>query len=179
VSHAAGQPPLGVGARPGGDIRDASVGTLMSDVSRDLSTLMRQELALAKAEVKTEVSKASKGAGMLGGAGFAGYMVLLFLSMALWWGLANVMDVGWAALIVAAIWAVIGAVLFAAGRGMLQKVNPKPERTVETVREVPGALKGHQQGSPQVSGRGYEPAPSGTQNPPAGEHERYQAGGLS
>lgn len=127
----------------GEDIRDVSVGQLLSDISRDFSTLMRQEVELAKAEIKTEVSKAGKGAGMLGGAGFAGYMVLLFLSFALWWGLANAMDEGIAALIVAAVWIVIGAVLFVVGRSTLRRVNPKPERTVETVKEVPDALKGH------------------------------------
>ncbi|MDT4925554.1 MAG: hypothetical protein QOG01_3267 [Pseudonocardiales bacterium] len=120
----------------------ASVGELLSDVSRDLSTLMRQEVELAKAEIKTEVAKVGKGAGMLGGAGFAGYMVALFLSIALWWGLANVMDQGWAALIVAGIWAVISAVLFVTGRSTLRTVHPTPERTVETVKQVPDALKG-------------------------------------
>jgi hypothetical protein len=124
-----------------GDIRDASVGQLLSDVSRDFSTLMRQEVELAKAELKAEASKAARGAGMLGGAGFAGYMVVLFLSFALWWALENVMDAGLAALIVAAVWIVIGAVLYVVGRAQLRKVNPKPERTVETVREVPPALK--------------------------------------
>ncbi len=124
------------------DVRDVSVGQLLSDVSRDFSTLMRQEVSLAKAEVKTEVAKAGKGAGMLGGAGFAGYMVLLFLSIALWWGLANVMDEGWSALIVALVWAVIGAVLFVVGRKALRSVNPKPERTLETVKQVPDAMKG-------------------------------------
>ena len=76
-----------------------------------------------------------------GAAGFAGYMVLLFASIALWWGLSNVMDQGWAALIVTALWAVIGAVLFVVGRGRLKQVNPTPERTVETVKELPDALK--------------------------------------
>ena len=123
------------------DVRDVSVGQLLSDISRDFSTLMRQEVELAKAEVKEEVAKAGKGAGMLGGAGFAGYMVLLFLSFALCWGLANVMDEGIAALIVAAVWVIIGAILFVTGRSTLRRVNPKPERTVETVREVPDALK--------------------------------------
>lgn len=133
-------------SEPGGhrssDVANASVGELLGEVSRDLSTLMRQEVELAKAEIKTEVSKASKGAGMLGGAGFSGYMVVLFLSIALWWGLSNVMDQGWAALIVAAIWAVIAAVLFVAGRSTLRTVNPRPDRTVETVKQVPEALKG-------------------------------------
>jgi hypothetical protein len=123
-------------------VGSASVGELITDVSRDLSTLMRQELELAKAEMKAEVTKTGKAAGMLGGAGFAGYMVLLFLSIALWWGLANVIDQGWAAFIVALIWAVIGGVLFVTGRSTLRTVNPKPERTVNTVKQVPEALKG-------------------------------------
>jgi hypothetical protein len=124
------------------DPSNASVGELVGHVAQDLSTLMRQELDLAKAEVKQEVTKTAKGAGMLGGAGFAGYMVVLFASIALWWGLANLMDQGWAALVVTGIWAVIAAVLFAVGRARLKQVNPKPERTVETVRELPDTIKG-------------------------------------
>jgi hypothetical protein len=125
-------------------VGDTSVGELMGNVSRDLSTLLRQELALAKAEFKAEATQAGKGVGLLGGSGFAGYMVVLFLSMALWWALSNVMDQGWAALIVAALWAVIGAVLFARGRRELRRVNPKPERTVDTLSQVPDALKGNE-----------------------------------
>ena len=125
------------------DVADVSVGTLMGNVSRDLSTLVRQELELAKVELKAEAAKAGKGAGMLGGAGFAGYMVLLFLSSALWWGLANVMDQGWAALIVAAVWAVVCGVLFVVGRGEFRKVNPVPERTVDTLRQMPDIVKNH------------------------------------
>ncbi len=125
------------------DVSGQSVGQLLSDVSRDLSTLMRQEMELAKAEIKAEVSKAGKGAGMLGGAGFAGYMLVFFLSCAAWWGLANVMDVGWAAVIVALVWGAIGAVLAVTGRSTLKRVNPKPERTLETAKEIPPALKGN------------------------------------
>ena len=127
------------------EVHGRSVGELIGEVSNDLSTLMRQELALAKAEVKAEATKTGKAAGMLGGAGFAGYMVALFLSCALWWGLANAMDTGIAALIVAIIWGVIGAVLFVTGRKKMREVHPKPERTVSTLKEVPDALKGHQE----------------------------------
>jgi hypothetical protein len=125
----------------GQDVADASVGELFGHVAQDLSVLMRQELELAKAEVKQEIAVAGKAGGMLGGAGFAGYMVLLFASIAFWWGLANVMDQGWAALIVTAVWAVIGAVLFVVGRSRLKQLSPTPERTVETVKEIPDALK--------------------------------------
>ena len=103
---------------------------------------MRQEIALAKAEVKEEAVKAARAGGMLGAAGFAGDMVLLLASIAAWQGLAEVMPSGWAALIVTAVWAVAGAVLFVLGRQRMREVNPKPERTVETVSEVPGTLKG-------------------------------------
>jgi Putative Actinobacterial Holin-X, holin superfamily III len=122
-------------------VEGTSVGQLIGEVTKDLSTLMRQELDLAKAELKVEAKKAGQGAGMFGAAGFAGYMVLLFLSLALMWGLSNVMDTGWAGLIVAAIWAVIGAVAFVLGRSKFRQVNPKPERTVDTLQQVPGALK--------------------------------------
>jgi hypothetical protein len=123
------------------DVDGTSVGQLIGEVTRDLSTLMRQELELAKVEVKAEAKKAGQGAGMFGAAGFAGYMVLMFLSFALWWALANVMDIGLAALIVAVLWAVIGAVAFVLGRKKFREVNPKPERTVDTLSQVPGALK--------------------------------------
>jgi len=124
------------------DPSSASLGDLVGSITKDLSTLMRQELDLAKAEVKQEAIKSGKAAGMYGTAGFAGYMVLLFASIAAWWGLANVMDEAWAALIVTGAWAVIGTVAFAAGRRQARQIHPKPERTVETVKEIPDALKG-------------------------------------
>ena len=129
------------------DPSSASVGELVGSITKDISTLMRQELDLAKAEVKQEAIKSGKAAGMYGTAGFAGYMVLLFASIALWWGLANVMDQGWAALIVTGVWAVIGAVAYSRGRRQARQIHPKPELTVETVKEIPDAFKG-QAGNP-------------------------------
>jgi hypothetical protein len=123
------------------DVEGTSVGALIGEVTKDLSTLMRQELELAKVEMKAEAKKAGQGAGMFGAAGFAGYMVALFLSLALMWALASAMPTGWAGLIVAVLWGVIGAVAFVMGRKKFQQVNPKPERTVDTLSQVPGALK--------------------------------------
>jgi hypothetical protein len=137
-SGAMGMPMTDAG-RP--DVENSSVGQLIGEVTKDLSTLMRQELELAKAELKVEAKKAGQGAGAFGAAGFAGYMVLLFLSFALWWALENVMDAGLAALIVAVLWAVIGAVAFVVGRNKFRQVHPKPERTVDTLSQVPSALK--------------------------------------
>jgi len=121
----------------------SSVGELLGDISRDLSTLMRQEVELAKAEIRESAQNAGKGAGMLGAAGVAGHFVLLFLSVALWWALGDLVGLGWSALIVAALWAVVAAVLASMGRREIKQVKGLP-RTVETTKEIPDALKGHE-----------------------------------
>jgi Putative Actinobacterial Holin-X, holin superfamily III len=142
-----GQPtPPTLSADASEDVGDVSLGDLIGNVTRDLSTLLRQELALAQAELKQEATKTAKGGGAMAGAPLAAFFVLLFLSLALWAGLANVMDAGWAALIVALIWAAITAVLFVTGRSRLRRVRPTPERTVETLSQVPDALKGSRGG---------------------------------
>jgi hypothetical protein len=128
--------------RPVGvDVTQSSLGELLGEVTRDLSTLLRQEVELAKAELRQEASKAGRAAGMFTGAALAGYMVLLFLSVALWWGLSNVMDQGWAALIVAALWVVIGLVLYSVARTRAREIRGL-RQTAETVREVPDAIRG-------------------------------------
>jgi hypothetical protein len=129
------------------DVGDVSLGQLVGDVTRDLSTLMRQELALARAELKQEASKSAKGAGALGGAGLAGWMAVLFLSIALWWALSHVVGHSWSALIVAVVWAIVAAVLASVGRKKFREVNPTPERTVDTLKTVPDALKGERGGN--------------------------------
>ncbi|WP_258804343.1 phage holin family protein [Pseudarthrobacter sp. NS4] len=119
---------------------NASLGELLGDVTRDLSTLMRQELELAKAEAKQSATKAGKGAGMLAGAGVAGHFVLVFLSLALMFALGALMPLGWAAVIVAVIWGIIAAVLAAIGRKKLKQIQGMPQ-TGETLSEIPPTLK--------------------------------------
>ncbi|WP_237342076.1 phage holin family protein [Williamsia soli] len=120
------------------------MGELLSNVSEDLSVLVRQELALAKAEATQTASRVGKGTGMLAGAAVAGYFVLLFLSVALWWSLGNAMGHGWSALIVVLVWAAIGAVLAVLGRSSLRKAKGLPQ-TTDTVSKIPGALTPHPQ----------------------------------
>ena len=122
---------------------DRSLGDLISEVTADLSTLMRQERELAKAELQQSASRAGKGAGMLGGAGIAGYFVLLFLSIALWWAIGSATGLGWSALIVAVIWGIIAAVLYTMGRNSLKEVRGIP-KTTDTVKKIPDALKGNE-----------------------------------
>jgi hypothetical protein len=112
-----------------------SLGDLVSELTGDLSKLMRQELELAKAEMRQEAVKAGKATGMLAVAGFAGYMTTVLISLALVFAVGAVMPLGWAALIVAAVWGITAAVLYSTGRTRLRAVNPKPERTVETLKE--------------------------------------------
>ena len=122
-------------------VAETSIGEMIGNISNDLSTLFRQEVELAKVEVKEEAAKAGKAAGMLGAAGYAGHLTVVLLSFALVFGLSNVMDAGWAALIVAAIWGIVAAVLFVNGRKKMKTVDPVPHRTVDTLKEDAQWLK--------------------------------------
>jgi len=124
----------------------ASVGELLAEVSSDLSTLMRQEVELAKAEVRQSATRAGKGAGMFAGAGVAIHMVLVFISVAVWWGVGDSVGHGWSALIVAAIWLVIGGVLAITGRSELKSISGL-SRTTDTVKKIPEAVKGNEEHS--------------------------------
>lgn len=118
----------------------SSIGDLIGEVSRDFSTLLRQEMELAKAELRQSATRAGKGAGLYGGAGIAGYMAVLFLSIALWWGLGYLVGNAWSAVIVAVIWGIIALVMFLVGKREMDAVKGMPQ-TVETVKEIPDALK--------------------------------------
>jgi putative superfamily III holin-X len=121
-----------------------SMGDLLSDISSDLSTLMRQEVELAKAELQQSAKRAGKGAGMFAGAGVAGHLTLVFISVAAWWTIGEGTGRGWSALIVAAIWAVIAAVLAATGRTEI-KAAPGIPQTTETIKRIPSAAAGHEE----------------------------------
>jgi Flp pilus assembly protein TadB len=116
------------------------LGDLLAEVSRDLSTLIRQEVELAKAEVSDSAKKAGKGAGLLGGAAVAGYFALLFLSICIWWALGYLIGNAWSALILAVIYGVVALVLYLRGRTQLKTVQGMPQ-TAATVKEIPPTLK--------------------------------------
>lgn len=128
--------PVGMRAAPGGqDHGQASTGELISEITSDFSRLVRQEIELAKAEIKQEATKAGKAGGMLGGAGFAGYMVLLVGSFAAVFGIAHLIGLAWAAFAITVGWAIVAAVLAVVGRRRMREVSPKPEQTIETLEE--------------------------------------------
>jgi uncharacterized membrane protein YqjE len=122
-------------------VEEQSLGSILSRISSDVSTLVRKELDLAKLELRDEGKKAGKTAGMFGGAALAGWMAALFLSLTIMWALDNVMDVTWAALIVFALWAIAAAVLAANGRQQAKAINAVPEQTVATIKEDAQWLK--------------------------------------
>jgi uncharacterized membrane protein YqjE len=121
------------GAGSPGD--DASLGELFSTLTSDLSQLVRSEMELARVEIREEASKAGKAAGMLGGGAVAALVALILLTSAVAWGLAEVVDAGWAFLIVGVVVGAAAAVLAMNGRKKLAEVRPVPDQTVETLKE--------------------------------------------
>jgi uncharacterized membrane protein YqjE len=114
---------------------DRSLGEIVSDVAQDLSTLVRQELDLAKTEVKQEASKAGKGVGLLGGAGVAGHLALIFLSLCAMFVLNNAVPLEVAALIVTVVWAIVAAALGLSGKKALDRTNPALPETQRSLKE--------------------------------------------
>jgi hypothetical protein len=118
-----------------GKVTDPSLGELVGQASKELSTLVRKEVELAKAELSAEIGKAGKGAGMFGGAGVAALYGLTFLSLAAMFGLAALLPIGWAALIVAGVYLLGAGLLILRGKKAFTSFSPKPERTIKTLKE--------------------------------------------
>ncbi|MDQ4125119.1 MAG: phage holin family protein [Actinomycetota bacterium] len=122
------------GAEP--EARDKSLGQLLSELSADTSTLIRQEIALAKAEVAQKAKAGSAAAGMLGGAALAALLTALTFTAFLILVLAEALP-GWAAaLIVTVVYGAAAAFLALKGRDRVKEMTPPvPEQTVETLKE--------------------------------------------
>lgn len=124
--------------------KNESAGELFSRLANNLSALMRQEFALAKAEATDSAKRAGTGIGMMIGGAVAALMLLLFLSTALMWALGSTMHLGWAAFIVALIWAIIGAVLAWLGKKKLDEIRGLPQ-TQETIQDIPPTVNPKEQ----------------------------------
>jgi hypothetical protein len=112
-----------------------SVGELVGQAAEQLSTLVRQEVALAKQELAEKGRRAGRGGGLLGAAGAVGYAGLLALAGTGVAALSLVLPLWAAALIVTAVLFVIAGVLAAMGRGQLRKAAPPtPEKALGSVR---------------------------------------------
>ena len=119
-----------------GDLREQPIGDLLKQLSQETTTLVRQELELAKAEMAEKGKQAGKGAGMFGGAGVVGFLALGALTAALILGLDTFMKAWLAALIVGLVYAAVAAVLALTGKKEVQQATPPvPEQTVDSVKE--------------------------------------------
>jgi uncharacterized membrane protein YqjE len=119
------------------DLRERPLGELVKGLAAETSTLVKQEIDLAKAEMTEKTKKAGKGAGMFGAAGIVGFLGLIALTACFIALLATAIDHVWlAALIVAVVYAAIAGVLALTGKKEVQEATPPaPEQTVETLKE--------------------------------------------
>jgi uncharacterized membrane protein YqjE len=114
---------------------EKSLSDLIGDLTSEVSALVTSHVELAKAELKQDARDAGKAGGMFGAAGVTALVALLMLSSAAAWGLAEVMDPGWAFLLVGGVWAVAAAALTMSGKKELDEMDPGPKRTVEEIKE--------------------------------------------
>ena len=127
---------MAAGQQPVEDLRERPVGELVKQLADQTSTLVRQEIDLAKAELTLKGKEAGRGAGLFAGAAVVGLLaagaLTAFLIMLLDGALANWLS----ALIVGVVFAAIAGALAMAGRNRMQRATPPvPEQTVETVKE--------------------------------------------
>jgi len=117
------------------DARDRGLGELVKDLAGQTSTLVRQEIKLAQAEVTQKGKVAGKGVGLLAGAAVAALLALGALTAVLIIALDGALPLWLAALIVTLLWFAVAAALALAGRSALQRATPPAPQTVETVKE--------------------------------------------
>lgn len=123
---------------------DPTLGKLVMDAQRDISTLISKEIQLAKSEIKVSVKHGGVGIGLFAGAAFLGLLAIIMLSVAIayfihWNGQG--LDLHWAFLIVFALYVLIAGLLALVGIKQVKKVKA-PERAIEQGRQIPQALKG-------------------------------------
>ena len=123
---------------------DPTIGKLVVDVSRDISTLVSKEIELAKSELKVSFKHGGTGIGLFAGAAFIGVLAIIMLSVAIaylihWNG--SGLDLHWAFLIVFAFYVLVAALLAYIGLKQVKQVKA-PERAIHQGKEIPRALKG-------------------------------------
>ena len=121
---------------------ERTIGQLVADATRDVSSLLRAEVALAKAEIQREVKQAAMGAGLFAGAAVFGVFGFLLLLFAVVYLIALALPTWLSFLIVAVVLLALAGVLALVGKGRISKVGA-PERTVATSKQSIQALKGH------------------------------------
>lgn len=121
--------------------QERSLGELFSELSQETSTLIRQEVQLAKAEVSRKATKAGKEVAFIAAGGFVAYAGFLALVAAAIFGVAEFLPLWLSALLIGAIVAGVGYLLLQKGISGLKEINPAPRRTIETLKEDKEWLK--------------------------------------
>jgi hypothetical protein len=120
---------------------EPTIGKLVVDASRDVSTLIRHEIALAKSELKVSVKAGGISIAMFATAGFLGLLAIIMLSVAFAYFIAMTgLDPAWCFLIVFGAYVLLAALLGLVGVRQIKKVRP-PERAIEQAREIPSAFR--------------------------------------
>jgi uncharacterized membrane protein YqjE len=118
------------------DLREQGTGELLKELSDHTTTLVRQEIELAKAELGEKAKKAGLGAGMFGGAGLFGVFAFAALTTCVIVALDSALPLWLAALIPAVIYAAVAGMLALQGRNKVQEAGPPvPEQATESVKE--------------------------------------------
>ena len=124
------------------DVPERTLGQLVADATHDVSSIMRSEIALAKAEIGADAKKAAVGAGMFAAAGLFAFLALILLLVAAAYGLVAAGLAPWLSfLIVAGVLLAFGAILAVIGKGRIRKVKGKPERAIKNAQETIAALR--------------------------------------
>lgn len=123
---------------------DPTIGRLVHDASRDISTLIQKEIQLAKSELKVSVQAGGIGIGLFAAAGFIAVLAVIMLSVAIayfinWNG--EGLSLHWAFLIVFGLYLLLAGLLVFVGIRKVKQVRA-PERAIDQGREIPKALKG-------------------------------------
>jgi uncharacterized membrane protein YqjE len=117
-------------------LREQPIGELLKQLAGETTTLVRQELELAKSEMREKGKKAGPGFGMIGAAGGVALLALGALTACLILALDGAMPNWLAALIVAVVYGAVAAVLYIRGKEKVDDVgSPAPRQTIETVKE--------------------------------------------
>ena len=123
---------------------DPTIGRLVTDASRDISSLISKEIALAKSELKVSVRAGGLGLGLFAAAAFIAVLAIIMLSVAFAYFLnwnGSGLDLHWAFLVVFAVYLAIAGVLVFVGIRKVKQVRG-PEKAIRQGKEIPRALKG-------------------------------------
>jgi hypothetical protein len=124
------------------DALERTLGQLVADATNDISSIIRSEIALAKAEMSADAKRAGLGAGMFAAAGTFAFLALILLLISAAYGLVAAGLAPWLAfLIVAGLLLILGVILVIVGKSSIDKLQGKPERAIKSAQDTFAAVR--------------------------------------